>query len=183
MSRVGNKPITIPQGVEISIEGDNVTVKGPKGELCHSLAEDMSVSLQGGILTVSRPSDNRVHRAMHGLTRSILANIVEGVSAGFEKKLEFHGVGYRVQKAEDTLIMQVGYSKPVELKPPEGITVSSAAPNQVSVLGIEKGLVGEFAAQIRAVRPPDPYLGKGIRYAGEQIRRKAGKAGKVGRKN
>ena len=182
MSRIGNKPITVPPGVEISIAGDEVAVKGPKGELCRSFSRDMSISLGDGIVTVSRPSDIRVHRALHGLTRSLLANMVEGVSQGFQKNLELHGVGYRVQKAEDTLVIQVGYSKPVELRPPEGVTVVSAAPNQVSVLGIEKEAVGEFAARIRAVRPPDPYLGKGIRYAGEQIRRKAGKAGKVGRR-
>lgn len=182
MSRVGNKPIVMPAGVEISIDGSEVTVKGPKGELSRSLPVDMSISLQDGILTVSRPSDSRVHRAMHGFTRSMLANMVEGVSEGFRKNLELHGVGYRVQKAEDAFILQVGYSKPVELRPPEGVTIVSDAPNQVSVLGIEKELVGEFAAQIRAVRPPDPYLGKGIRYAGERIRRKAGKAGKLGRR-
>jgi len=182
MSRVGNKPIVVPAGVEVTIDGPEVTIKGAKGELSRSLPADMSISLQDGILTVSRPSDSRVHLAMHGFTRSMLANMVEGVSEGFRRNLELHGVGYRVQKAEDTFILQVGYSKPVELRPPEGVTIVSDAPNQVSVLGIEKELVGEFAAQIRAVRPPDPYLGKGIRYAGERIRRKAGKAGKLGRR-
>ncbi len=182
MSRVGNKPIAVPPGVEISIEGDKVMVKGPKGELHRSLPQDMSISLQDSVLTVSRPTDSRTHRSLHGLTRSILANMVEGVSQGFRKDLELHGVGYRVQKSEDSLMIQVGYSHPVEIVPPAGITLVSEAPNQVSVLGMEKELVGQVAARIRAVRPPDPYLGKGIRYAGERIRRKAGKTGKLGRR-
>ncbi len=182
MSRVGNKPITVPPGVEIVIEGDKVTVKGPKGELCRSLPQDMSISLQDGVVTVSRPTDSRIHRSLHGFTRSMLANMVEGVSQGFRKDLELHGVGYRVQKSGDGLMIQVGYSHPVEIVPPAGITLVSEAPNQVSVVGIEKELVGEIAARIRAVRPPDPYLGKGIRYAGERIQRKAGKAAKLGRR-
>ncbi len=182
MSRVGNRPITVPGGVEVLIEGNEVTVKGPKGELHRSLPQDMSISVQDGVVTVSRPTDSRIHRSLHGLTRSILANMVEGVSQGFQKNLELHGVGYRVQKSGDNLMIQVGYSHPVEIVPPAGITLISEALNQVSVLGIEKELVGEIAARIRAVRPPDRYLGKGIRYAGEQIRRKAGKAGKLGRR-
>ena len=182
MSRVGNQPIHVPPGVEVSIEGDEVRVKGPKGELCRSFHQEMNISLDEGVLTVSRPTDNRIHRSMHGFTRSILANMVEGVSMGFKKNLELHGVGYRVQKTGDTFLIQVGYSKPVEVNPPEGIQIISDAPNQISVVGIEKELVGKFAAQIRAIRPPDPYLGKGIRYAGERIRRKAGKAGKLGRR-
>jgi large subunit ribosomal protein L6 len=182
MSRVGNKPINVPSGVEVNIRGSKVTVKGPKGELSRSFSEDMTITLKDSVLTVARPTDNRSHRAVHGFTRSILANMVEGVSEGFRKNLELHGVGYRVQKAADTIVIQVGYSQPVEIKPPDGVTVSSDAPNQISVMGIEKELVGEFAAQIRAVRPPDPYLGKGIRYAGERVRRKAGKAGKLGRR-
>lgn len=182
MSRVGNRPITVPLGVEVLIEGNEVTVKGPKGELRRSLPQDMSISVQDGVVTVSRPTDSRIHRSLHGFTRSILANMVEGVSQGFQKNLELHGVGYRVQKSGDSLMIQVGYSHPVEIVPPAGITLISEAPNQVSVLGIEKELVGEIAAQIRAVRPPDLYLGKGIRYAGERIRRKAGKAGKLGRR-
>jgi large subunit ribosomal protein L6 len=168
--------------VEVKIRGSKVTVKGPKGELSRSFSEDMTITLKDSVLTVARPTDNRSHRAAHGFTRSILANMVEGVSEGFRKNLELHGVGYRVQKTADTIVIQVGYSQPVEIKPPDGVTVSSDAPNQISVMGIEKELVGEFAAQIRAVRPPDPYLGKGIRYAGERIRRKAGKAGKLGRR-
>jgi large subunit ribosomal protein L6 len=182
MSRVGNRPITVPSGVEVSIEGDRVSVKGPKGELSRSIPKDMELELKDGILTVSRPTDSRIHRSLHGLTRSLVANMVEGVSQGFQKNLELHGVGYRVQKAGEALTIQVGYSRPVPLSPPEGIAVESDAPNRLSVLGIEKELVGQFAAQIRAIRPPDPYLGKGIRYAGEHVRRKAGKAGKVGRR-
>jgi large subunit ribosomal protein L6 len=182
MSRVGNKPVTVPSGVDVKIKGNSITVKGAKGELTRSFSEDMNVSLKDGIITVSRPTDNRIHRSLHGLTRSIIANMVEGVSQGFRKNLELHGVGYRVQKAGDKLSIQIGYSRPVEVNPPEGVNVVSDAPNQISVLGIEKERVGEFAAKIRAIRPPDSYLGKGIRYAGERVRRKAGKAGKVGRK-
>ncbi len=182
MSRVGNRPITVPSGVEIAIDGDRVAVKGPKGELARSIPRDMAIELQGGILTVSRPTDNRIHRSLHGLTRSLLANMVEGVSQGFRKDLELHGVGYRVQKSGESISLQVGYSRPVEVAPPEGIAVESDAPNRISVSGIEKELVGQFAARVRAMRPPNPYSGKGIRYAGEQVRRKAGKAGKMGRR-
>lgn len=182
MSRVGNKPITVPSGVEVQIKDNEVTVKGPKGELRRSFPGDIGISLQDGTITVSRPTDNRNDRSLHGFTRSVLANMVEGVSAGFRKNLELHGVGYRVQKSETGLSIQVGYSQPVQVTPPEGVTLVSDAPNQIGVVGIEKEMVGEVAAQIRAVRPPDPYLGKGIRYAGERIRRKAGKAGKLGRR-
>ena len=182
MSRVGKRPITVPAGVEVLIEGNEVTVKGPKGELRRAISHDMILSLQDGVLTVSRPTDSRIHRSLHGLTRSLLDNMVVGVSQGFQKDLELTGVGYRVQKSEDNLVIQVGYSQPVEFVPPEGITIITNAPNRASVLGMDKELVGQVAAKIRAVRPPDPYLGKGIRYAGEQIRRKAGKAGKLGRR-
>jgi len=182
MSRVGNKPVVIPHGVEVNITGNEVTVKGPKGELKRSMPEDMQVSLDGGVLTVVRPTDNREHRAIHGFTRSILSNMVTGVSEGFVKNLELHGVGYRVQKSGENILIQVGYTKPVEMIPPDGITMVSDAPNRLSVLGMDKEMVGEFAAKIRAVRPPDSYLGKGIRYANETIRRKAGKAGKLGRR-
>jgi large subunit ribosomal protein L6 len=182
MSRVGNRPITVPKGVEVSIKGNEVTVKGPKGQLSRSFPEDMSISLKDGILTVSRPTDNRRHRSLHGFTRSILANMVEGVNQGFKRGLELYGVGYRAAKSGDKLVLQVGYTKPVEVTPPAGISLVTEGPTQISVLGIDKELVGGVAAEIRAVRPPDPYLGKGIKYAGEQVRRKAGKAGKVGRK-
>jgi large subunit ribosomal protein L6 len=182
MSRVGNRPITIPKGVEVSIKGNEVTVKGPKGQLSRSFLKDMSISLNEGILTVSRPTDNRRHRSLHGLTRSLLANMVEGVSQGFKKSLELYGVGYRAAKSGEKLVLQVGYTKPVEFTPPTGISLVTEGPTQISVLGIDKELVGGVAAKIRAVKPPDSYLGKGIKYAGERVRRKAGKAGKVGRK-
>jgi len=182
MSRVGNRPITVPKGVEVSIKGNEVTVKGPKGQLSRSFPEDMSISLKDGILTVSRPSDSRRHRSLHGFTRSILANMVQGVSQGFKRGLELYGVGYRAAKSGDKLVLQVGYTKPVEITPPAGISLATEGPTQISVLGIDKELVGGVAAEIRAIKPPDPYWGKGIKYAGEQVRRKAGKAGKVGRK-
>jgi large subunit ribosomal protein L6 len=182
MSRVGNRPITVPQGVEVLIEGSRVTVKGPQGELSRSFSPDMAISLKDGSLTVSRPTDNRMHRSQHGLTRSLLANMVEGVSKGFQRSLELQGVGYRAQQSGGKLVIQVGYTKPVEIAPPPGISLVTEGPTRIIVSGRDKELVGEVAAKIRAVRPPDPYLGKGIRYAGEQIRRKAGKAGKVGRK-
>jgi large subunit ribosomal protein L6 len=182
MSRVGNRPITVPKGVEVSIKGSEVTVKGPKGQLSRLFPEEMSISLKDGILTVSRPSDDRRHRSLHGFTRSILANMVEGVSQGFKKSLELYGVGYRAVKSGEKLMLQVGYTKPVEVTPPPGISLVAEGPTQISVLGIDKELVGGVAAKIHAVKPPDSYLGKGIKYAGEQVRRKAGKAGKVGRK-
>ena len=182
MSRIGSKQINVPKGVSILMEDNKVTVKGPKGELSRVLSPDMNINLQDNVITVTRPTDSKIHKAMHGLTRSLVANMVEGVTEGFKKDLELHGVGYRAQKSGDGITIQVGYSKPVEMTPPEGITLASDAPNRISVLGIDKELVGEFAAKVRAVRRPDPYLGKGIRYAGETIRRKAGKAGKVGRK-
>jgi large subunit ribosomal protein L6 len=182
MSRVGNRPINVPKGVDVSIKGNEVTVKGPKGQLSRSFLKDMSISLNDGILTVSRPTDNRRHRSLHGLTRSLLANMVEGVSQGFKKSLELYGVGYRAAKSGEKLVLQVGYTKPVEFIPPTGISLVTEGPTQISVLGIDKELVGGVAAKIRAVKPPDSYLGKGIKYAGERVRRKAGKAGKVGRK-
>ena len=182
MSRVGNRPITVPQGVQVLIAGSEVTVKGPKGELSRSFPQGMVIVLKDGTLTVSRPTDNRIHRSLHGLTRSLLANMVEGVSQGFQKNLELHGVGYRAHKSGEKLVIQVGYTQPVEITPPSGISLAAAGPTRVSVSGIDKELVGQVAAQIRGVRPSDPYLGKGIRYAGERIRRKAGKAGKVGRR-
>jgi large subunit ribosomal protein L6 len=182
MSRVGNRPIIVPKGVEVSVKGNEVTVKGPKGQLSHSFPEEMTILLKDGILTVSRPSDNRRHRSLHGFTRSILANMVEGVSQGFKKSLELYGVGYRAAKSGDKLVLQVGYTRPVEFIPPPGISLVTEGPTQISVLGIDKELVGGVAAKIRAVKPPDSYLGKGIKYVGERVRRKAGKAGKVGRK-
>ena len=183
MSRVGYRLIEIPQGVEIKFKNDNeVSVKGPKGELFRRLSNEMNISIKDNIVQISRPTDGRVHRAMHGLTRSLLANMVEGVSNGFTKTLEIRGVGYRVQQTGKNISIQIGYSKPVEVAPPEGITLTADGPNKINVHGIDKELVGRTAADIRKIRPPDPYLSKGILYSGEQVKRKAGKAGKVGKK-
>ena len=176
MSRVGQMPITMPQGVSVTIEQDEVTVNGPKGELRRSFNPDMSITLNNDTLTVSRPSDNREHRSLHGLTRSLLANMIEGVSKGFEKNLEIVGVGYRAQKAGDKLVINVGFSHPVEVTPLPGVTLAVEGNNRIKVSGIDKEVVGEMAARIRAIRPPDAYKGKGIRYSGEVVHLKAGKA-------
>jgi len=179
MSRIGRMPITVPQGVSIKIDQSEVTVAGAKGELCRHFNPDMAITLDNNTLTVSRPSDSRQHRSLHGLTRSLLANMVEGVASGFEKNLEIVGVGYRAEKAGDKLVIRVGYSHPVEVSPLPGISLSVEGSNRIKVSGIEKDVVGEMAAEIRAIRRPDAYKGKGIRYVGEQVRLKAGKAGKV----
>jgi len=180
MSRVGKMPIPLPKGVEISIKGSEVTVKGPQGELSRSFDPALSISVNDDNITVSRPSDNRIHRSLHGLTRSLLANMVEGVSKGFKKELEIVGVGYRAQKVEDKVVLQVGYSHPVEVLPAPGVSVEVVGANRIVVQGIDKELVGDVAAKIRIIRPPDSYKGKGIRYAGERIRLKPGKSGKIG---
>ncbi len=179
MSRIGRMPITVPDGVKVDIKKDKVTVTGPRGELNRRLSPDMSITLQDNNLLVSRPSDSSLHRSLHGLTRSLLANMVEGVTNGFQKTLEIVGVGYRAEKAEDKLIIRVGYSHPVEVSPLQGITLEVEGMSRVKVSGIEKEVVGEMAAKIRAIRPPDAYKGKGIRYAGESVRLKAGKVGKA----
>ena len=179
MSRVGRMPITVPQGVVVDIKRDGVTVTGPKGELHRCLNPDMSITLKNDSLIVERPSDNKVHRSLHGLTRSLLANMVEGVSSGFEKNLEIVGVGYRVEKVGDKLVIRVGFSHPVEVSPLPGVSLAVEGANRIKVTGIDKEVVGEMAAKIRAIRPPDAYKGKGIRYAGELVRLKAGKAGKA----
>jgi len=179
MSRIGRMPITVPQGVVVDIKKDGVTVTGPKGELHRRFNPDMSVTLNNDSLVVSRPSDSKVHRSLHGLTRSLLANMVEGVAGGFEKTLEIVGVGYRVEKADDRLIIRVGFSHTVEVSPLPGISLAVEGANRIKVMGIDKEVVGEMAAKIRAIRPPDAYKGKGIRYAGEIIHLKAGKAGKA----
>ncbi len=176
MSRVGRMPIAVPEGVAVNIKQDEVIVTGPKGELRYHFNPDMSITLSDNSLIVSRPSDNRVHRSLHGLTRSLLANMVEGVSKGFEKSLEIVGVGYRAQEAGDKLIINVGYSHPVEVSPLPGVSLAIEGANRIKVTGIDKEVVGEMAAKIRAIRPPDTYKGKGIRYAGESVRLKAGKA-------
>jgi len=172
-------PIPVPQGVAVNIEQDEVTVTGPKGELHRRFHPDMSINLDNNSLTVSRPSDSRVHRSLHGLTRGLLANMVEGVTSGFEKSLEIVGVGYRVEKAGDRLVFRVGYSHSVEVLPLPGVSLAIEGANRIKVTGIDKETVGEMAAKIRAIRPPDAYKGKGIRYAGELVRLKAGKAGKA----
>lgn len=177
MSRVGKQPIPIPQGVEVDIQGNLVTVKGPKGQLTKELHPEMSISKENGQIRVTRPSDQPRHRALHGLTRSLLANMVHGVSKGYEKGLELVGVGYRAAKQGRKLVLTVGYSHPVEIEPEEGIELEVPAPNKVVVKGIDKERVGAVAANIRAIRPPEPYKGKGIKYENEVIRRKAGKVG------
>jgi len=172
-------PIAVPSGVTVDIKGGDVTVKGPRGELKRSLPTEMGISLEGSTLTVTRPSDSQRHRAYHGLTRSLLANMVTGVSQGFEKTLEIVGVGFRAEKSGEKLVMRMGFSHPVEITPPAGVTLNVEGNNRIKVSGINKEDVGEMAAKIRAVRPPDAYKGKGIRYAGETVRLKPGKAGKV----
>ncbi|PWU67458.1 MULTISPECIES: 50S ribosomal protein L6 [Gracilibacillus] len=178
MSRIGFKQIEIPQGVEIKIDGGHVTVKGPKGELSRNFNTDMKLKIEDNILTVERPSDSKVHKALHGTTRSLIANMVEGVHKGFEKALEIQGVGYRAQKQGKKLIVNAGYSHPVEIEPDAGIEIDVPSNTQVVVKGIDKEAVGAIAANIRAIRPPEPYKGKGIRYAGEYVRRKEGKTAK-----
>jgi large subunit ribosomal protein L6 len=176
-------PIAVPSGVTVNIAGESVTVKGPKGELNRCLPSEIRINMEGNTLTVSRPSDSKKHRSYHGLTRSLLANMVEGVSKGFEKTLEIVGVGYRAEKSGDKLMLRLGFSHPVEVIPLPGITLSVEGNNRIKISGINKEDVGEMAAKIRAIRPPDAYKGKGIRYAGETVRLKPGKAGKVvGRK-
>ncbi|OGO30495.1 MAG: 50S ribosomal protein L6 [Chloroflexi bacterium RBG_16_56_11] len=179
MSRIGKMPITIPSGVTVNIKGETVSVKGPKGELTRSLPEEMLVKMEGNRLTVARPSDSKKHRAYHGLTRTLLANMVEGVSKGFEKNLEIMGVGFRAEKAGDKLSIRIGRSHQIEVVPLPGTALSVEGNTKIKVSGINKENVGEMAAEIRALRPPDAYKGKGIKYAGEVIRLKPGKAGKV----
>lgn len=180
MSRVGRMPITVPSGVVVTINQNEVKVTGPKGELSRRFNPDISITQDNNTLKVSRPSDGRVHRSLHGLTRSLLANMVEGVTSGFEKNLEIVGVGYRAEKAGDKLVIRVGYSHPVEVSPLPGVSLAVEGTNFIKVTGINKEVVNQMAAEIRAIRPPDAYKGKGIRYAGESVRLKAGKA--VGKK-
>lgn len=177
MSRIGKMPVVIPTGVDIKINGKEITVKGPKGTLTQVLHADMTVEKEGNEILVKRPTDQKKHKALHGLTRSIISNMVTGVTEGFSKTLEVNGVGYRAQKQGKKLVLTVGYSHPVEMEEPAGITIDVPAPNQIIVKGIDKQLVGEIAAKIRRTRPPEPYKGKGIKYADETILRKEGKAG------
>ncbi len=180
MSRIGKMPIDIPKGVDVKIEeGNKVTVKGPKGTMEQRFDSDMVIKVENNQAVVERPSDLKRHKAFHGLTRSLLNNMIVGVSEGFEKKLEINGVGYRAQLQGTTLVLNLGYSHPIEMIPPNGITVEVPAQTQIVVKGYDKQAVGEFAAEIRAMRKPEPYLGKGVKYADEKIRRKEGKTGSV----
>ena len=179
MSRVGKMPIPLPQGVDVQIAGSHVTVKGPKGELSRDLDPDMRVEQKDSQLIVTRPSEQPRHRAMHGLTRTLVANMVAGVSNGFSKTLELQGVGYRAQMQGQNLVLAVGYSHPVNVPPPPGIEFEVEGTSKIVVRGINREHVGQAAADVRKIRPPEPYKGKGIRYTGEYVRRKAGKAGKA----
>ena len=181
MSRIGKLPIPVSKGVEINIEGSNVRVKGPKGELVRDFPKGISFTLDDGRVLVARENEEKQVRALHGLSRSLLANMVTGVSDGYTKTLELQGVGYRVQQAGAKVTLSVGYSHPVEVSPPEGIELQVEGTTRLHVRGIDKELVGQVAANIRGVRKPEPYKGKGIRYLGERVRRKAGKAGKAGK--
>lgn len=180
MSRIGLRPINVPKGVDVEIgDGNEVSVKGPKGALSASFSPDLSIARDNGTITISRPSDAREHRALHGLTRTLLNNMVVGVTEGFRKNLEISGVGYRAAMEGKVLVLNVGFSHPVRMTPPEGITYTLDGLTKISVVGHDKQAVGEEAARIRRVRPPEPYKGKGIRYEGEVVRRKAGKTGKA----
>jgi large subunit ribosomal protein L6 len=178
MSRIGLKPIEIPEGVEVKLDNNTVTVKGPKGELSRELSDEMKINIENNVITVERPSDNKEHRGLHGTTRSLISNMVEGVSKGFEKSLEIQGVGYRAQKQGNKVVINAGYSHPVELEKIDGIEIDVPKNTQLTVKGIDKELVGAVASNIRAIRPPEPYKGKGIRYAGEYVRQKEGKTAK-----
>jgi len=178
MSRIGKIPVTIPAGVEVKIDEDNlVTVKGPKGELSEKISPIITVKFEDGVINVTRSDDQKESRSLHGLSRTLIGNMVTGVSDGFERKLEIVGVGYKADKQGKKLVLNLGYSHPIELMDPEGITTETPSATEILVKGINKAVVGNYAANIRAWRPPEPYKGKGIRYAGEKIRRKEGKAG------
>jgi len=178
MSRIGRLPVAIPAGVDVKQDGQTLTIKGPKGQLVKTFHKDMQLTVQENEIIVVRPSDNKNHKALHGLTRSLIQNMVDGVTKGYEKTLEINGVGYRAQKQGNKLILNLGYSHPIEMVDPEGITVEVPANNKIIVKGIDKELVGEHAANIRKQRLPEPYKGKGIKYEDEYVRRKEGKAGK-----
>ncbi|MBQ3549940.1 MAG: 50S ribosomal protein L6 [Clostridia bacterium] len=182
MSRIGRKPIAIPAGVDVKVNGAEVTVKGPKGTLTQTFSERMTIKVEGSEILVTRPSDDKEDRALHGLTRTLVSNMVIGVTEGFKKELEVNGVGYRVQKQGKNLVMNLGYSHQVIMPEVDGITIDVPNPNSIVVSGADKQVVGQIAAEIREKRPPEPYKGKGIKYAGEHIRRKEGKAGKGAKK-
>lgn len=182
MSRIGKQPIPVPPGVDVKIDGNTVRIKGPKGQLERELHQDMIIKYEENKLVVERPTDNKTHRSLHGLTRSLINNMVVGVTAGFQKNLELVGVGYRASKQGDKLVLAVGYSHPVEIQPEVGLEIEVPAPTKIRIKGLDKEKVGALAAAVRAVREPEPYKGKGIKYEGERIRRKAGKAGAKGKK-
>ncbi len=182
MSRIGKKPITIPAGVDVKINGSEVTVKGPKGELKNTFNPEIAIAIEGTEIIVTRPTDEKNHRALHGLTRTLVANMVEGVTNGYTKELEVNGVGYRVQKQGKNLVMNLGFSHQVIMEEKEGITIEVPAPNKIVISGADKQKVGQFAAEVREKRPPEPYKGKGIKYVDEYIRRKEGKAAKGAKK-
>jgi large subunit ribosomal protein L6 len=176
MSRVGKNPIPVPTGVTVDLKNNNIKVKGPKGELARTLHPDMIVKVEENVITVERPTESKPHKSLHGLTRTLVFNMVEGVSNGFKRELEIEGVEYRAELKGKALVMALGYSHPVRYEPAEGVEIEVADPKKITVLGIDKQKVGQAAAEIRGFRPPEPYKGKGIRYVGEQVRRKAGKA-------
>ena len=182
MSRIGRLPITVPSGVDVTIDGRNVTVTGPKGTLSRALHPDITVSREDGTLVVTRPTEQKTHKQLHGLTRTLVNNMVVGVTDGYRKGLEITGVGYRAALNGKRLTLNLGYSHPIEIDPPDGISFELENPTRLAVVGIDKELVGQVAASVRATRKPEPYKGKGVRYSGEYIRRKAGKAGKIGGK-
>ena len=178
MSRIGNKPITVPAGIDVTIDGKKITVKGPKGTLERTVNDNISIKLENGVIVVARPNDEKENRSLHGLTRTLINNMIEGVSNEFSKQLEINGVGYRAAKQGNKIVLTLGYSHPVEMVEPEGITYEVPNPNSIIVKGIDKELVGQMAAEIRSKRPPEVYRGKGIKYVEEHIRRKEGKTGK-----
>ena len=178
MSRIGRMPIAVPAGVDVKIDGSTVTVKGPKGTLTRTVSSNITVALDNGVITVTRPNDLKENRALHGLTRTLIANMVQGVNEGFKKELEINGIGYRAAKQGKNLVLNIGYSHDVIMSEEDGITVEVPAPNKIIISGPDKQKVGQFAAEVRGKRPPEPYKGKGIKYVDEVIRRKEGKAGK-----
>ena len=178
MSRIGRAPITIPAGVEVKVDGSTVTVKGPKGTLTKTMHSNMTIAMEGNVITVTRPNDQKENRSLHGLTRTLIANMIEGVANGYKKELEINGIGYRAEMKGKDLVMKIGYSHDVVMAQPEGIIVEVPAPNKIIVSGADKEKVGQFAAEVREKRLPEPYKGKGIKYVDEYIRRKEGKAGK-----
>ncbi len=181
MSRIGKLPITVPADVDVKIEGSTVTVKGPKGTLTSTFNSNIGIEMEDGHIKVTRPNDNKENRSLHGLTRTLINNMIVGVHEGFKKQLEIVGIGYRAEKAGNDLVLKVGFSHDVKMTPPEGITIEVPGPNQIVINGYDKQLVGQFASEVRGVRPPEPYKGKGIKYSDEVVRRKEGKAGKGGK--